>query len=343
MKPIPLIRSDGALGFVEFLADAGVPTERLWARTGLPPRALFEPDRLIPLQLANRFIQDAATDQGLPDLGLRVARRSGLERGGGKFGARVRRAPTLYKAFHTACVTVSTHNSGARYWLVEEGASVRFCRRFRGQEGDFRQSDLLLVALMIDLVRAVAGPQWRPARIELQSGGAHELRDCEAFGEAQVEVGRPATSITLPRALLSRALAPPAVSAAAVPILDARDGCGPPVDFLPSLEVVIGTLLESGRADLVTAAKAAGTSVRSFQRRLTELDASFSELVDRVRFRTASQLLEDSGVKIIDIALALGYSDPAHFTRAFRRWTSLTPLEYRRHLPVHTNAAQRSA
>ena len=105
----------------------------------------------------------------------------------------------------------------------------------------------------------------------------------------------------------------------------------PPADFLPSLEVVIGTLLESGHADLVTAARVAGSSVRSFQRRLTELDASFSELVDRVRFRTAGQLLEDSGVKIIDIALALGYSDPAHFTRAFRRWTSLTPLEYRRH------------
>jgi hypothetical protein len=81
MKPISLIRSDGSFGFVEFLAEAGVPAERLWARAGLPPRALFEPDRLIPLQLANRFIEDATADRGLNDLGLRVARRSGLERG----------------------------------------------------------------------------------------------------------------------------------------------------------------------------------------------------------------------------------------------------------------------
>src|SRR5262245_6318699 len=34
--------------------------------------------------------------------------------------------------------------------------------------------------------------------------------------------------------------------------------------------------------------------------------------------------------KIGDIAGVLGYTDPGHFTRAFRRWTGLTPREFRR-------------
>jgi AraC-like DNA-binding protein len=34
--------------------------------------------------------------------------------------------------------------------------------------------------------------------------------------------------------------------------------------------------------------------------------------------------------KVIDIALELGYSDPAHFARAFARWTGLAPREFRR-------------
>src|SRR5205085_12419010 len=88
-------------------------------------------------------------------------------------------------------------------------------------------------------------------------------------------------------------------------------------------------LLGWGRADVGNAAIAAGLGVRGLQRRLTGLDASYSRLVERVRFRTASRLLGDTGVKVLEIALALGYSDPAHFTRAFRRWASLTPLEYR--------------
>jgi len=39
----------------------------------------------------------------------------------------------------------------------------------------------------------------------------------------------------------------------------------------------------------------------------------------RARFATAAALLEETDTKILDIALDLGYSDHAHFTRAFRQ------------------------
>jgi AraC-like DNA-binding protein len=327
MKPIPLIRASSALAFVELLADGGAPTDRLWARAGLPPSALLDPDRPIPLHQANLFIEGSAADQGVTDLGLRVARRAGFG-SGGQFGAAIARQPTLQKAIETACLMVPSHNSGARYWLAHEGASVRLCRRFRVQDARFRQADLLVVALMIDLVRSVAGPQWRPARIELQSSAEYELRACEALGDAEIVVGRPATSITFPRAFLCRALPRPAVHVEARPASDATSP-PPPTDFIASLEVVVRSLLEVGRADVGTAAQIAGTSLRSFQRRLTALHESYSDVVDRVRHRTAARLLEENDVKVTEIALALGYSDPAHFTRAFRRWTSLTPVAYR--------------
>jgi AraC-like DNA-binding protein len=49
----------------------------------------------------------------------------------------------------------------------------------------------------------------------------------------------------------------------------------------------------------------------------------------------AEQMLANLRDKIGDVARALGYSDPAHFTRAFRRWTGLTPRDFRRNPQVH--------
>ena len=40
-------------------------------------------------------------------------------------------------------------------------------------------------------------------------------------------------------------------------------------------------------------------------------------------------LLEDSKIRITDIAMDVGYADSAHFTRAFKRWAGVTPREYR--------------
>ena len=101
------------------------------------------------------------------------------------------RAPTLHAALEAARYGVSTHNSAAQYWTVVQGDSVRLCRRFAGTEREFRQADLLTLVLMVDIVRAVAGPQWRPAHVELQSSGPASLGDFEGFAEASVQVARP--------------------------------------------------------------------------------------------------------------------------------------------------------
>ncbi len=49
-----------------------------------------------------------------------------------------------------------------------------------------------------------------------------------------------------------------------------------------------------------------------------------------MRFEAARKMLSDPDRKIRDVALLLGYSDAAHFTRAFQRWTGLTPSAFRR-------------
>lgn len=70
-------------------------------------------------------------------------------------------------------------------------------------------------------------------------------------------------------------------------------------------------------------------SARTLQRRLNDWGISFEELVDEYRRERALKLLLHVDRSILEVAYSLGYSDPAHSTRAFRRWTGMSPKSYR--------------
>jgi AraC-like DNA-binding protein len=70
-------------------------------------------------------------------------------------------------------------------------------------------------------------------------------------------------------------------------------------------------------------------SVRSLRRRLADEGASYKVLFDEALAVAAMRMLGDSRRTIQDIALAMGFSDPSAFHRAFKRWTGMTPVQYR--------------
>jgi AraC-like DNA-binding protein len=69
-------------------------------------------------------------------------------------------------------------------------------------------------------------------------------------------------------------------------------------------------------------------SVRTLQRRLHHWGHSFKGIVDDTRREVAIKRLTAGGTSVTETAFLLGYSDLAHFTRAFRRWTGTTPREF---------------
>jgi len=68
---------------------------------------------------------------------------------------------------------------------------------------------------------------------------------------------------------------------------------------------------------------------RTLNRRLNAFGTGFQELADEIRLEIARQMLEDSTMEVIQIALLLDYADASAFTRAFRRWTGTTPASWR--------------
>ena len=93
---------------------------------------------------------------------------------------------------------------------------------------------------------------------------------------------------------------------------------------------MIYQLLRSGRPSVALVANRLGTSPRSLQRHLSEVNLTYSELVDSVRCEAAQTLLGATDLQIQEIAILLGYGIPSNFARAFTRWTGFTPRAYRK-------------
>jgi AraC-like DNA-binding protein len=96
------------------------------------------------------------------------------------------------------------------------------------------------------------------------------------------------------------------------------------------VQQIVTRLLPDGSADMRSVAELLGVTTRTLQRRLSAEGLTFVAVVARARLDIARRMLDDPARKVIDVALDLGYSDPAHFTRAFARWTGLAPREFRR-------------
>ena len=91
----------------------------------------------------------------------------------------------------------------------------------------------------------------------------------------------------------------------------------------------IAASLAKGHPTIAQAAEAADTSVRTLQRRLLDVGVTYNQLLDEVRLETAYRLLLRAETSLAEIASALGYANPANFTRAYQRWTGRTPSAFR--------------
>ncbi len=72
------------------------------------------------------------------------------------------------------------------------------------------------------------------------------------------------------------------------------------------------------------------TTPRTLHRRLKQEGSTYSDLIDFVKREKAQEYLRDSKLSVIEIAQLLSYSDSSNFARAFKKWTGLSPIEYRK-------------
>jgi AraC-like DNA-binding protein len=245
----------------------------------------------------------------------------------------IRSAQTLKAALEAFVNSIAREIGADIYWIVYKGAELRVCRRHRASADSDEKiyTDLDFFIDLTIIVRQFAGKKWKPKRIAFQFWPpAGELmrgyfpNTHFVFDKTSSWIELPRSLLLLPRQTINGA-EDSALENAALSGLGAIEGAG----FVHALKQALRTCLSEGYPDIDRAAKIMCTSVRTLQRNLARAGLTYSKLVEFARFEVAAEMLKKPNLKIIDIAYALGYQDPSHFSRAFRRFAGQTPREFR--------------
>ena len=323
MQIIPLVRAKYVHAFDRVLARIGSPKRRLLERVGLSERVLEDPEAIISAHQTWAFIGLAAESEGIDDLGLVAGDMSIQDYGA--FSNQLLQVSNLNQALKTFCQLALHEYSRAVFYVSQAEGATWFCRgSIDGNEVEKKHVELLVLTMMIATVRLAAGPDWHPPVIFLQSDDTRGVRQHHLFAHSIIRFGNRVTAFEIPQHLLAREL--PITGTAK----EDRDYDRLEHAFPVAIRRIVDGMLVDGAPKIAAVADAIGGSVRTLQRRLAEINTTFSEIVEGAKMKSANKMVAQSDRTFTQIACELGYSDQAHFTRAFRRWTGVSPAAFRR-------------
>jgi AraC-like DNA-binding protein len=322
-----------ALGpIARIVEQGGGSITRVFQDVDLPFALLENPDVPVPLKEQFRVLHRAAREIGDAHFGAQLGRHVRIENLSA-FGLWVSRADDLYDAIdrsrrglnvflQTATVLELRETENGVCWSIE----------FLDPASDGRyQNELLGLGYLIDVVRCFAGREWMPNLIRTTTTDRAATGYLEQLYGTNVSTGHRVSAIDFDRELL---WAPNIAGGTRLPQTPVELGSEPVVpvtneDPEAVAAVALLALLERQPRAAWVAAKL-GMTKRSMQRRLCEEGVTFSQLLDDVLKARARELITQSRKPITEIGLELGYADTAHFSRAFKRWTGMSPRAFRK-------------
>jgi AraC-like DNA-binding protein len=96
-----------------------------------------------------------------------------------------------------------------------------------------------------------------------------------------------------------------------------------------AVERVLPQLLPHAKASASSVARQLGMSTRTLSRRLGDEGVAFTEILEEIRAALARRYLAERDLPVSEIAWLLGYREVSSFTNAFKRWSGMTPRQFR--------------
>jgi AraC-like DNA-binding protein len=277
-----------------------------------------------------------------PAFPVRVGRSTTVERYG-VFGYGLYLSRTVAEALRRTARYYHVINDSGRYRIDTAGNEVAivFDRPGPRTLGMRVANEQVLVATATLLARYIGDVP--PFAVQFRHPRPADTSEHEQVFRASVKFDAPLDAIVVPKAFLDQpnkthdtVLEPYFLKELDEAAQRVSHGHG----FASNVSKAILSRLSDGIPRASAIAREVASTERTLRRRLAETGTSYAELVAALQRDRAETMLKQ-GVPIGVIALAVGFTDAAAFTRAFRRWTGMPPSAAREGIVPPPAAAER--
>jgi len=329
------VRVGPLMAVPQLLAQLGVDPEEVFRACAIAPSLFEYSENTISFPEVSRLLQVAVERTGCEHFGLLIAQHAPPQ-SMGAVGYLVLSSPNAHIALEKLIAHLNMQDRGAVVALRIEGNAAIFSYSLL-LAGLNRADQIYAGSIGIgrNLMRGLWGPHWRPDAVTFSFARPRHIDVYRQYFGVTPRFDAPESALIFPAVLLERQLP------GADPFLHrlmaeriaevSRPAAGDLVDD-------VRELLRTGNSvsdySLPAIASRLGMAERTIKRQLAANGTSFRVIRDDARYDVSRELLEGTKMPISDIASVLGYASTAAFTRAFERWSGITPLKWRAGRPA---------
>lgn len=336
----PTVAAGFPKAFVDFAVSRGAARQTLIGRSRIRPADLDDPNSRVPLADYLALLEAGVELCGEPALALlfgEAVRMQDISAVGliGEVVESVDSGRRLANRYLRLLVDLDDGDASDRVEFAREGGNVwlKFASAL------YRDHPLITESAF---ARCVCGARERLASGRVPAGGpfpkeihfthaepAHRAEYDRIFGVPLV-FGSHANAFLLDEEVLSMLMPRPNPHLSRILISHAEEmlkGLERSKSTRGRVEELLMPVLHTGEASVAAVADKLGVSRQTLFRRLRAEGTTFEQVLDELRHGLALRYLNEKGASVNETAYLLGFSDPAPFSRAFKRWTGRSPSE----------------
>lgn len=335
----PVVLAAAATGLVDFIEAQGGDVDSIFGNSGIAPDMAGAPTLKVKLSSYCRLFEEAARQirsghfsEG--NFGLWFGQQF-QPRDLGMWGYAAVSAPTLGQALDNLVRLFHYHQESSWMRLVKgDGGMMRLeYQIYSSAIVERRQDAELSLGMFANVMRDCGGARWAPVEVHFEHARPQFWREHETAFDAPVYFSQATNALVFRPELLDRPMPgrDPQLMSMMQTCLESlgshRNGDEGLVD---RVKTAIRVGLPQGYPRLDKIAHELRVTPLSIQRDLAEEGMTYKDAVEQTRQNLAQMYLDQRQLPLTEIALLLGYSELSAFTRAFTRWTGVSPRAWRK-------------